>query len=94
MLYPIHSVSLNFYIRSSFFVNGPYALYVNLGCLKCISSIIYIKPRKAYLLYHLKFLLLNRRTDYFLAFSINFMNILREYNNHFWSLKGFSILNY
>ena len=28
-----------FFIRSLFFLNGPQALYANLGCLKCISGI-------------------------------------------------------
>ena len=38
-LYCESSVSLSFWILSFFFVNGPQALYVNQGCLKCISGI-------------------------------------------------------
>ena len=33
------SLSLNFCILYLFFVNDPQALYVNPGCLKCISGI-------------------------------------------------------
>ena len=32
-------VSLKFFIRSLFLVNGPQALHVYPGCLKCISGI-------------------------------------------------------
>ena len=31
-------VSLNFYTPYFFIVNGPQALYVNPGCLKCVSG--------------------------------------------------------
>ena len=35
----MNPVSLNFCILHLIFVNGPQALYVNAGCLKCILGI-------------------------------------------------------
>ena len=37
-MYRESPVSLNFYILSLFFVNGPQALYINPVCLKCSSG--------------------------------------------------------
>ena len=42
----IYRVSLNYWILSLFFVNGPQTLDVNLSCLKCISDISLLPANK------------------------------------------------
>ena len=49
-------VSLNF-ILSFFLVNGPQALYVNVGCLKCICG-IHLSPANKIVYYCIHFILI------------------------------------
>ena len=51
-IYRESPVSLNFCILSLFYVNGPKALYVNPGCVKCISGINLSPVNKNLLTFH------------------------------------------